>query len=323
MLSNDENPGVFVFLVGIIVLVMVAVGLSGLVDRRFSWSSRSSSMAREIEAGESELERLKTLERESASGLSEAVLLQRKRSDLESKQNQVNELNRRRKQLVLGREELVNSIQSMEQQFADYRAQYRAKVWAAARGEHLGELKAGGERVYHQAVIIQVTDVGLEIRHENGLARVQATDLDPALQERFQWDDEKRRARLKEKDAPQAANPEVSGSVAVQTTATLETTSPNRVYPTRDTKKTDALRDRIIVMKSKVEDLRSQRSEALRAAFRGPQVSVPGSLETWQARADRLGIALAAAQAELSSAYEQLSGTGRTSLMSHPDSNWR
>jgi hypothetical protein len=43
-------------------------------------------------------------------------------------------------------------------------------------------------REYLQAVISRVTDVGLEIRHEHGTARIQAADLDASYQERFQWE---------------------------------------------------------------------------------------------------------------------------------------
>ena len=42
--------------------------------------------------------------------------------------------------------------------------------------------------------ITKVTEVGLEIRHEHGIARIQVSDLEGIWQQRFQWDDEERRS---------------------------------------------------------------------------------------------------------------------------------
>jgi len=59
----------------------------------------------------------------------------------------------------------------------------------AARGEKIGTLTLRGDRRYHEAEIIRVTGVGIEIRHQHGMARVMFADLDAEWQERFQWRD--------------------------------------------------------------------------------------------------------------------------------------
>jgi hypothetical protein len=92
--------------------------------------------------------------------------------------------------------QLRAAIASVDGDFSSYRADYRRKAWSAGVGESLGNLKVRNGREYVQATILRVTDVGLEIRHEDGIARIQAPDLDPKWQDRFQWEDDERRRVL-------------------------------------------------------------------------------------------------------------------------------
>jgi hypothetical protein len=43
MLSSDDHPGLFTFMVGLIVIVFVAVGMSMVVDKKFSFSKNSNN----------------------------------------------------------------------------------------------------------------------------------------------------------------------------------------------------------------------------------------------------------------------------------------
>lgn len=107
--------------------------------------------------------------------------------------HQLENMSQRRIELVALRAKTQTAIAAMEQEFSRYRKGYRDQARAGAIGQSLGNLTIRGGREYRQAVITRVTGEGLEIRHENGLARLQAEDLAPALQERFQWNDEERR----------------------------------------------------------------------------------------------------------------------------------
>jgi hypothetical protein len=77
----------------------------------------------------------------------------------------------------------------------------------------LGNLKVRNGREYLQATILRVTDVGLEIRHEDGIARIQAPDLDSKWQDRFQWkDDERRKVLAAERDNLEGKTPDATAS---------------------------------------------------------------------------------------------------------------
>jgi hypothetical protein len=190
----------------------------------------------------------------------------------------------------------------MAMEFARYRTKYRDTTWAEAVGQPLGNLTSPGGREYRQAVIVRVTDVGLEIRHEEGTARVQAPDLDPALQERFQWNDEERRARLKQElDSQECATS--SPDPATVADAGAGGTHPFKdetVLP--DAGKLEALRGNVRAWKSKVAQLNAARNETRSKATSRIQSSIPGTLETWQARTARLENDLSLAKAELAAA---------------------
>ncbi len=59
MFSAEEHPGIFYFMLGMIVMVMSGVGLSLLVDRRLKFSSGSKEIHREISVADDELNTLK------------------------------------------------------------------------------------------------------------------------------------------------------------------------------------------------------------------------------------------------------------------------
>ena len=59
MSLSDDNPGVFTFMVGLIIVVLGGVALSIALDKRFSFSRSSVRLQREIDSSEGELERLR------------------------------------------------------------------------------------------------------------------------------------------------------------------------------------------------------------------------------------------------------------------------
>lgn len=307
--SIDESPGVFTFMVGLIVVVMGGVGLSLVVDQRFSFSRGAVRLEREVEADSKNLERLRVICRESAGELSEIEPPRRRMTDAyEATRSELQSLARRRAVLSAELAALRKSVSTIDQEFSLYRRKYRGATWAAAAGESLGDLKVRGGRVYHQAVITRVTDVGLEIRHEHGIARVHAPDLDSGLQDRFQWHDEERELRLKEeivrRDAGGVSQGDRMMSVSREGEGAPRGIGRSVVAP--DPEKLESLRGKVRAWKTKVARLNAERSAALAAASYGSQTSVPGSLETWQARAVRLGVELAKAQAEFAAAKAEL-----------------
>ena len=315
MLSSDDHPGLFTFMVGLIVIVFVAVGMSMMVDKKFSFSKRVSSLANGIKAGESEISELSHDHEIVSKRLAEEEPKTLKSADArDTLRKRAAEATGQRASLVANRDALRKSIPAIEAEFAQYREKYRTSTWAAAVGESLGNLSLRGGREYRQAVISRVTDVGLEIRHEHGIARIQAPDLDPSFQDRFQWNDEERRARLA---AEKAAHEAIAPSTEPEPLPKINRprSNPSRTADSKpDSSRDDVdpdqlatLRSNVIAWKSKVIQLDADRSQAVSSASYGGQSSVPGSLETWQAKAARLGSELARARAKLAEAKAALS----------------
>jgi hypothetical protein len=305
MLVDEDNSGLLTAAVGLIVLVFAGVGLSLLVDRRFSFSSQVSTMNKLIEAERRELEDLQGVHRGASLKLAEVEPMRQIAGSKSSEAGKsLANLTKRREVLEAECGRLRTSISAMEEEFVSYRTKYREKIWAEAIGHSLGTLVVRGGREYRQAVISRVSEVGLEIRHENGTARLQATDLDASLQERFQWDDESRRARLREEHAAHASAERVSG-VPSPVPIRQPDLQSKRVHERGNLQEVEALRARVIGWKSKIAQVRQQRDHALAEAY-GTRSSSTGGLETWEQKAVRLGKELARLEGALAVAKADL-----------------
>lgn len=308
MLSDDNNSGLFTFLIGLIVLVMVGVGLSVLVDSRFSFSRSARDLEGAVATDKEEVKRLTALVDEYHFQLSnQQPKLSAANAELKELESSVADTQSKLKGLESRRDEIAASIPPLRSQFDDYRKKYRQQTWAAAVGESLGDLEIRGGRIYRKSIINKVSEVGLEIRHEDGIARIQGPDLSMEIQDRFQWDDAERMQRLQKefadhnsiKDPDLAAKPPSKPAPVKRTSTRRAPASPE------DQVKIDAARKKVIGWKSRVSQLSSERSTAQSNAY-GAQTSVPGSLETWQARASRLTMELAKAKGELAAAKSDL-----------------
>ncbi|MES2660755.1 MAG: hypothetical protein V4689_19170 [Verrucomicrobiota bacterium] len=315
MLSPEDHPGIFYFLVGIVVIVLTAVGLSMMIDKRFKFSTGVGEIKRDIAAASAELSELR-----ASHDLRLATLAEEKSKREPASAGRQETLAKhaalaqRKTELSASRENLRAAISAMELAFSEYRAGYRRRTWTKAVGEEVGNLSIRGGKEYRQVAITKVTDVGLEIRHEHGIARIQAPDLDTQWQERFQWNDEERRVRLKEESASIEGTPVVAGDEASEVSrkkvavvvAPPKTARVKKVADPEQAEKLKSLRTQYIGWKSKVSRLKNDQAEASSNAGYGGQSSVPGSLETWKSKAARLSRELSRARIELSKAKARL-----------------
>ncbi len=307
MQMADDNPGLFTFLAGMIVLVMTAVGLSILVDKRLHSSSRSGDLKQEIlDFGEE----IGTLEarREGAARRLESEAPARRNAL--ANQRELERLRAgaadRRGELAALRTTLQSETAALEREFAAYREKFRSRSRARAAGEAVGVLETRDGRKFNGVTIRKVTDVGMDISHEHGFARIHAPDLGPAWQERFQWTDEERRARLEEerRNRERVAGPAAPAPREIP--AKLARANPPAAEASVPEAEIIASRQSYLGWKSKVAQLSSDKSEADFQAASGSRTSVPGSLETWRARADRLSAQLVRARSEYAAARARL-----------------
>ena len=319
MLSSEDHPGIFTFLVGMIVVVMTAVGLSIVADKHRIHAGGTGDLQHEVSTNATVISEL-TAQTAEQGQILENNGSQLHRSSLAHRELSAKLETFRQRQAMLEKSKVQAGavIAALEESFSRYRADYRRKEWEGAIGESLGTLTIRGGRAFQQTSITRVTDVGLEIRHEHGIARIQAPDLDLKLQDRFQWSDEERRSRLaKEREDREgkpektvAAEPEVveSGEAVTETIPVPPALPVSRILkskPDVDPEKLMLARLQVTGWRAKVSRLRIDRAEASSRAGYG-KASVPGSLETWVARSARLGRDLFQAQATLAAAQADL-----------------
>ena len=92
--------------------------------------------------------------------------------------------------------ELESEIRILPQGVSAYRAQYLQWVRLIAEGEKHLEIRLQKGKIYREVVIRRVTDIGMEIRHLSGSARLRHDDLGEEWQDRFLWTGEEARRSL-------------------------------------------------------------------------------------------------------------------------------
>ena len=312
MLSTDDHSGVFSFMLGIIVLVMAGVGLSIVVDKRLKYSSGSVKFEKEMVLETSELEGLIARREDAARHLGEAE--KRHGSGIATGgvgPEEMETMKEWKSVLEVTQERLRESIIKLDKDFAEYRTDYLRRMRQSAIGESLGNITLRNGREYKQVTINQVTDVGLEIRHADGIARIKASDLDKKMHDRFQWTDVYRRKILKSETEIQidVSGGEVERGAEAPAETSGHTTSVERRLASRgasEAAELPSLRRAVSDWRRRVEKLSADRAEAQSRASYGNQASVPGRLETWTARSDRIGNELVRAQGALTLAEANL-----------------
>ncbi|MBB81642.1 MAG: hypothetical protein CMN02_11755 [Roseibacillus sp.] len=83
--------------------------------------------------------------------------------------------------------QLEREIRILSQGVSAYRAQYLQWVRLIAEGEKHPEIRLRKGKIYREVVIRRVTDIGMEIRHLSGSARLRHDDLGEEWQDRFLW----------------------------------------------------------------------------------------------------------------------------------------
>ena len=318
MLSADEHPGVFYFMVGIVAVVMAGVGLSLLVDRRFKFSSGIGEIRRDIISHETELHSLKlTRDPLSRKLTGPGASLQAQALAYQELVGRAGAVRLHLAELEDESKRLRNAVSALEEDFSRCREDYRSKTWGGAIGENVGDLKTLAGREYLKVTIARVTDVGLEIRHSHGFARIQAPDLDASWQNRFQWSDAARRKLLQE----ELTDLQSEGAGVVDRLNRPSAADPMVVNANNSREDLTKLRHEVIGWQEKVKQFNDDYLDAKHRADFGRLSSVPGSLETWKSQAARLAGGLIRARNQLNAAKLRLSIVSPDDLLLKPESS--
>ncbi len=313
---EPDHSGTFGWLSALILLVMVGVGLSLLVDRRFELSSNGNQLRVDIEKGFGLLEETRIKHDRALgelTGLENARNPQAK--ELARLQEQVGQAKDRISTLADQAGKLQSSIAISQKGFEEYADEHRNQVWQAAIGEKQAFITLRDGRRYEDVTILRITAAGMEISHRDGRARMDPQDLDASWQGRFLWSSNERKALLEGEN-------QVPPVLAVQAPAIPKgrKPAPEVPEPAPDPTAASKLRADVLIWNNKVSTLKMQQKEA-QSNIGSKQKSPPGSLETWQQRANRLSTELNQAKMKRDMARLKLSEVDPNDPLSQANSS--
>lgn len=293
MIGSGENSGVVGFLVGVMMLVFAGIFFSLLADKRFSFSSGKLSLKAELDEQADELLTLRSrLDKSRSLWLEDHLPRTGQRELLERLRKESADLSSLISALDDRKRTLEESIRDTGDRLADYRGRYRRQVRMEAVGEDLGVFQTRTGKSFTGAVIRQVSGAGMVIRHDQGLARLSPSDLDNAWNERFQWSAEEAEAqRRDERNRMQAHLRSLERRPGISTTGRkpASRTGPARpAAPAGNQEKIESIRHELLMARARMHEAETRASNARMEAAGGRGRSVPGSLETWDQRANRL-----------------------------------
>ncbi len=297
---GSADSSIVASLVGIIILVMIAVVLSIMVDKRMGSSSQRVAHERTIIENTAELESMRLVHENLLAAASAQADARDIAESLDETMRQLQIAHHRREELGNLKSALEAEIQAIIDARETLRLSYRTRERERAVGETLESLTLIDGRTFTDVRISGVSDAGMQIRHADGVARIAASDLPRPWHDRFLWTEDERLALL---------------SRERRLTAAATAISPPADRPAQPTPPPDVAPISPDDVQAKRRDLQIAREQAIRIrrelnqatlASRGRSSSPPGSLETWQQRIARIQRDLTAARARHHAAYSAL-----------------
>ena len=308
MITSDDNSGVFTFLAGMVLLVFAAVGLSLLVDKRFQFSSSDKRLKADIASSEAELTFLRERQRSlSADHARDHPARVAKEQALAACLAAVSAGENDLKDLATRKKSLEQEIAKLGRDFETTREQTRLRIWREAAGKEIGTLETRDGRRFQATVISKVTPAGLEIRHSDGIARLEPAQLSDELRDRFQWVESERAEVLAKEQRHRNSITAAGRNDEADEEPGSRVRRGRRSTPAGGAVSDEVarLRSDLIAWQGKVSRIQADRNEAAVKRY-GSDTSVPGSLETWDARYYRLTLQLEKASEKLVAARANL-----------------
>lgn len=290
MFSADDNAGIVLTLLGVVVVAFCAIGLGMLFDSSWNREQPSAPVERTVEEQEIQLSRLRSdLLRSSERWRIRSGSHQQVAEELEILGRQSGEAGRELRAARLRRSELVEEIGDLRTGFDDYRKRARTVARNRMTGRSFERLELPSGRVYRSVVVRGHGDGLLRIQHAGGSARIPFAQLPEEWRELLHWDP----AELEEREEPAIAE-EPPQDAESEPRPTRERTSRERrpsAGEERDRRRavreeTRAAAEALQLARSRYLDCRRESSLARSRAYQSNR-SVPGSLETWEERAAR------------------------------------
>jgi hypothetical protein len=198
--SNEKWPLAIGFFLAVVVLVGLCIFMLAVDETLISLGGKESLR--------SQNRRQKEEIRNLAAQLTE---LEHKK--IEAEKNQ--EISAKLKKTVIDNESMAAELDSLRgslaaetdalaaeiKRFEDYKDQYRAHVRRKAVGEVIPRLITLEGKSYDNITIREVTPVGIQIRHTDGVKRIPYEELPKDMQDYFQFDAEQKKEAVQQEQA--------------------------------------------------------------------------------------------------------------------------
>ncbi len=280
--DNHEHAGLFSALGGLIVLVFAGIVVSLVTDPdNHEPEPGARRLADTLKAQEGRIHELSlALSRDSARW---KAVLPRLNQPAEARrlEETLAALVERRRSLESEVQDQRAKVAAIQKEAEAYRLNYRETTRRAMVGQEFETLVLPDGTRYRDVRITAYDREGFRIRHAHGGARLGFRELPESWKQRLQWDplEESRTKRTVSAGTPAPAkeSPEKEAPPAPGPSETDQ----ERMFRIEDA------RNRLTRYQADYRDARSEASLA-RSKAHGPERSVPGSLETWAARAQRM-----------------------------------
>lgn len=185
LITSSRGPGV----IGLLLAMLVLVGFGALslmaIDNHPDQKREPISIRIATLRGE-------TLQLRESLKEAEAAL-----DELRRKAEALDQIRRKslslRAQAEATRKELDSAksgLSTLDAEFGQYRKKYRELVRGKAKGMTLGRVEAADGVVYEDVVVREADQIGLNVRHRDGIRRIPYEDLPENLQDYFGYDPE-------------------------------------------------------------------------------------------------------------------------------------
>lgn len=172
---------------GVVTIIVIATAFSAFMENRAVKADVKKTTQTHVDEDREILENLQYEVSVAKRRWEEVSDRKQRHATFEVKKKMVAESQSRIARLVAKKKELGEGLAQAQEDFTRYRRDYRNWIWRTAEGESIGSLRTLDGREYHQAVISKVTEEGLEIRHDFGMARIGSGQLPDSWHDRFQW----------------------------------------------------------------------------------------------------------------------------------------
>lgn len=192
LLSSGRGPGI----IGMVVATLVLGGFGLLFMLSFDEAGGGRSLAWEIQKNNENIDKYN---RKKANSDKQLELLEKRTqisSQLVNKKADLQKVEAQMTTAISNAEAAEESFVQLNERFFDYKNQYRAFVRGKAEGTVLETLETKSGEILYNVHIKNVTPVGMELRHRDGLKRLPFEELPDEMQDYYQFDNGQKEAEL-------------------------------------------------------------------------------------------------------------------------------